>query len=164
MNSLLFLCTGNYYRSRYAEILFNWHARSQGLAWSAFSRGLAPDPLNPGPMSRHTLAALSRQQIAHDEYMRMPILVTNDDFAAADHVVAVKEAEHRRMIEQGFAPWLPKVEFWARCRLLRAGRNVASFGSRAGGAGRATQKIRGNGIIIVIERRNKAGEFQACQF
>lgn len=112
MKSILFLCTGNYYRSRYAEILFNWQARKAGLAWQAVSRGLEPDPLNPGPMSRHTMAALKRLQIAYDEHLRMPILVTDEDFAAADHVVAVKEAEHRRLIEQGFAHWLPKVEFW----------------------------------------------------
>jgi protein-tyrosine phosphatase len=112
MKQLLFLCTGNYYRSRYAEILFNDQAVKTGLPWRAFSRGLAPDPLNPGPLSRHTAAALTRLEINFDEHLRMPILVTAADFEQADHVVAVKEAEHRRMIEQGFADWLPKVEFW----------------------------------------------------
>ena len=63
-------------------------------------------------MSRHTMAALQRLKIDIDEHLRLPLLVTDDDFAAADQVVAVKEAEHRLMIEQGFARWLPKVEFW----------------------------------------------------
>ena len=112
MKQLLFLCTGNYYRSRYAEILFNSHAEKSGLQWQAFSRGLDPDPLNPGPMSRHTMAALTKLAIKFDDHLRLPLLVTDVDFEAADHVVAVKEAEHRRMIEQGFASWLPKVEFW----------------------------------------------------
>ncbi len=112
MKSILFLCTGNYYRSRYAEILFNSQAQQAGLAWRAVSRGLAPDPLNPGPMSRYTMAALKRLKINFAEHLRLPLLVTDDDFAAAELVVAVKEAEHRQMIEQGFARWLPKVEFW----------------------------------------------------
>jgi protein-tyrosine phosphatase len=112
MKSLLFLCTGNYYRSRYAEILFNWRAEKAGLNWRAFSRGLALDERNPGEMSRHTMTALTRLGINFDDHLRLPLTVTDDDFAAADHVVAVKEAEHRRMIEQGFARWLPKVEFW----------------------------------------------------
>ncbi|WP_254511060.1 arsenate-mycothiol transferase ArsC [Anatilimnocola floriformis] len=112
MKQLLFLCTGNYYRSRYAEILFNELAPQAGLAWQAFSRGLEPDPRNAGPMSQHTMAALTRQAIKFDQHLRMPIRVTAADFELADHVVAVKEAEHRRMIEQGFAAWLPKVEFW----------------------------------------------------
>jgi protein-tyrosine phosphatase len=42
----------------------------------------------------------------------MPMPVADEDFATADLVVAVKEAEHRLLIERGFAKWLPKVEFW----------------------------------------------------
>ena len=39
--TVLFLCTGNYYRSRFAEILFNSVAEKMGLPWKASSRGLA---------------------------------------------------------------------------------------------------------------------------
>ena len=38
---LLFLCTGNYYRSRYAEETFNFQAKRDRLCWTAFSRGAA---------------------------------------------------------------------------------------------------------------------------
>jgi hypothetical protein len=41
VKKVLFLCTGNYYRSRFAEELFNHHAEHAGLAWIAESRGLA---------------------------------------------------------------------------------------------------------------------------
>ena len=58
MKRILFLCTGNYYRSRFAEIFFNWHAEQRVLAWRAESRGLALDASNVGPISRHTLAYL----------------------------------------------------------------------------------------------------------
>ncbi|MEJ7592066.1 MAG: low molecular weight phosphatase family protein, partial [Planctomycetaceae bacterium] len=34
MKTVLFLCTGNYYRSRYAEILFNAKAEEMGLEWN----------------------------------------------------------------------------------------------------------------------------------
>jgi hypothetical protein len=37
---MLFLCTGNYYRSRFAELLFNHLAKQRGLDWQATSRGL----------------------------------------------------------------------------------------------------------------------------
>ena len=109
---VLFLCTGNYYRSRYAEILFNWHAPQRGLAWQAQSRGLEPDPLNQGPMSRNTMAALRKLGIPLDQHLRLPIRATADDFRGAHHVVAVKEAEHRPMIEREFREWLDRVEFW----------------------------------------------------
>ena len=47
--TVLFLCTGNYYRSRFAEELFNDSARRAGLDWTATSRGLA---LELGPVER----------------------------------------------------------------------------------------------------------------
>ena len=37
---VLFVCSGNYYRSRLAEILFNHEAAAAGLAWESGSRGL----------------------------------------------------------------------------------------------------------------------------
>ena len=112
MNTVLFLCTGNYYRSRYAEIVFNWQAREKNLNWQADSRGLDPDPLNPGPMSRDTIAALKKLGIPFDNHLRAPKLVTDADFDRAQHVIAVKDAEHRPMIQRAFARWLERIEFW----------------------------------------------------
>lgn len=83
-----------------------------GIAWNAISRGLAPDPRNPGPMSRDTIAALLELDISVDEHLRMPIKVTDDDFAANHHIVAVKEKEHRPMIQREFPGRLENVEFW----------------------------------------------------
>ena len=54
---ILFLCTGNHYRSRFAEILFNFVAGRMGLPWKAFSRGLALERgvNNVGPMAMSSL-------------------------------------------------------------------------------------------------------------
>lgn len=112
MKTVLFLCTGNYYRSRYAEILFNWHAQQRGLAWRADSRGLDPDPRNEGSMSRHTMGSLQKLGIPYDQHLRLPLHATASDFASAHHVVAVKETEHRPLIERSFPEWLERVEFW----------------------------------------------------
>ena len=112
MKTILFLCTGNYYRSRYAEILFNWQAQQSCLAWKADSRGLDLDPLNAGPMSRHTVTALCKLGIPLDKHLRFPLTVSDADFESAHHVVAVKEAEHRPIIERDFPRWIERVEFW----------------------------------------------------
>ena len=112
MKIVLFLCTGNYYRSRFAEIFFNWHAEQRSLSWRAESRGLALHAANVGPISRHTLEHLKARGIWSDACIRMPEGVTDTDFAAARRVIAVKEAEHRLLVELHFAKWLERVEYW----------------------------------------------------
>lgn len=112
MSKVLFLCTGNYYRSRFAEIFFNWHAERASMKWRAFSRGLALDPNNPGQMSRHTLRRLGDLQIDPAPYLRFPLPATVEDFEAADHVVAIKELEHRPIIAAQFPNWLERTEYW----------------------------------------------------
>jgi protein-tyrosine phosphatase len=112
MNRVLFLCSGNYYRSRFAEILFNWHARERSLSWTADSRGLQLDPRNMGTISRHTLSNLTSRGILSDSFARLPLPASEADFAAAHRVIAVKEAEHRPLIESLFPMWRERVEYW----------------------------------------------------
>jgi protein-tyrosine phosphatase len=112
MNTVLFLCTGNYYRSRFAEVFFNWSTERHGILWRAESRGLQLDPANLGPMSSHTVARLHRLGIPMDRYKRLPIAVSHRDFEVAHHVVAIKQTEHRPMLERMFPMWLERVEFW----------------------------------------------------
>ncbi len=109
---ILFLCTGNYYRSRFAEIFFNWQAQLRGLFWTAESRGLALDGCNHGPISSYTVSRLKEQGIESDQYRRSPLPVSEADLAAADCIIAVKEAEHRPLLEARFPAWRDHVEYW----------------------------------------------------
>ena len=110
---ILFLCTGNYYRSRYAEELFNFHAKNARLDWRAFSRGLAErgSPDNVGPMSPCALDALRAKQIV-PEGERYPRPCAPADFDQAQLVVALKEAEHRPLVEQRFPQAVSRVIYW----------------------------------------------------
>ncbi len=112
--TVLFLCTGNYYRSRHAEAVFNHHAAAARISWRATSRGLAPEfgVNNLGFMSRSTVARLTALGISHDEYLRLPARVSESDLAAADMVVALKEAEHRPLMVERHPVWVEKVVFW----------------------------------------------------
>ncbi len=112
MSTMLFLCTGNYYRSRFAEIVFNYSARRRGLSWQADSRGLELSPNNPGAISFHTRDALAARRIRLPEPLRLPLPLTLPDLTAATHIVAVKEAEHRRLLDEQFPQWTSRVEFW----------------------------------------------------
>lgn len=112
MKRVLFLCTGNYYRSRFAEELFNSLSTASGLGWFADSAGLEPTPANHGPISRYTLAAFARLGLKRPAIERFPRRVTKADFAASQLVIAVKEAEHRPMMQRSFPEHVHQVEFW----------------------------------------------------
>jgi len=64
--TVLFLCTGNYYRSRFAEILFNSVAGKMGLPWKASSKGLALERgvNNVGPMAVSAVTALEAMGVS----------------------------------------------------------------------------------------------------
>jgi predicted translation initiation factor SUI1 len=113
--SVLFLCTGNYYRSRFAEILFNAVAARMGLSWTASSRGLALERgvNNVGPMEMSAIKTLeSMGQRAVDDFSRYPVQATTEDFTNADFIVALKQAEHLPLLQERFPSWIEKVEFW----------------------------------------------------
>jgi protein-tyrosine phosphatase len=110
----LFLCTGNYYRSRFAEVFFNHHGAKLGLPWRAVSRGLATDlgVNNVGPLSAHARTRLRELGIPHEPYLRFPRQVSTEDLERAALIVAVKEAEHRALLRERFPAWVERVEYW----------------------------------------------------
>src|SRR5208283_754405 len=59
---VLFICTGNFYRSRFAEAIFNHYAEQRQIPWTAFSRGLAVH-LAEGDLSSFTSEALKTRKI-----------------------------------------------------------------------------------------------------
>ena len=110
--TVLFLCTGNYYRSRFAELYFNELAVQHGSRWRANSRGLQLFHPNEGPISKHTIRWLTQLGVSLPEPHRYPIAITETDLHSAHHVVAVKEAEHRPMLAANFPRWVERVEYW----------------------------------------------------
>jgi translation initiation factor 1 len=113
--TVLFLCTGNYYRSRFAEVLFNSVAGKMGLRWSASSRALALERgvNNVGPMAVSAVETLEAMGIrATDAFTRLPAQVTSEDLEQVDRIVALKKDEHLPLLEERFPAWAEKVEFW----------------------------------------------------
>lgn len=112
---ILFLCTGNYYRSRFAEVLFNHLAEEQGLPWKASSRGLALERgiYNVGPMAREAVETLQQLGVClGTDCERMPQTLTNADLEKTSRVVALKQDEHFPLLAERFPPWANKVEYW----------------------------------------------------
>lgn len=113
MSEVLFICTGNYYRSRFAEAVFNHHAQRAKLAWRAFSRGLAIELAPPdSPISPHTIEGLQRRSIPVAHTAPRPQSLVEPDLKRATRIIALKDDEHRPMIARRFPAWESRVEFW----------------------------------------------------
>lgn len=113
MKQVLFLCTGNYYRSRYAEILFNELVKANHLEWKAFSRGLKViHGKNPGNISIHAIEALNALGIEIHDKDRKPVQVKLRDLKEAALVIAVKKDEHESIIMNCFPDWHEKIIYW----------------------------------------------------
>jgi protein-tyrosine phosphatase len=111
---VLFLCTGNYYRSRFAEMYFNARAAQRGVKWRAVSRGIATElgaalsgPVSPLVIDR--IAALGLDGAADT---RAPLQLQESDLAAADVVIALDGTEHLPLMRQRFGPWADRVTYW----------------------------------------------------
>lgn len=110
--TVLFLCTGNYYRSRFAEHFFNEQARKRQVAWQATSRGLQPSLENLGFMSRHALDRLNSLGMAPREPLRLPMGLQSSDLMTAELTIAMNEVEHRPLMAARFPEWTERVRYW----------------------------------------------------
>jgi protein-tyrosine phosphatase len=112
--TVLFLCSGNYYRSRFAELLFNHLATSSGVPYRADSAGLWPNcrTHNVGAIAAETLAALRARGVSLPRAHRLPRDVTETDIRTSALTIALKEIEHRPIVLERFPALLARVEFW----------------------------------------------------
>jgi len=111
---VLFLCTGNYYRSRFAELLFNHRAAEEGLAWRADSRALAIElgVNNVGPISPYALAKLQTLNVPLPAQMRFPAAITERDLQEATIIIALDRTEHEPYINERLPAWTDRVRYW----------------------------------------------------
>jgi protein-tyrosine phosphatase len=111
--TVLFLCSGNYYRSRFAELLFNHLVAVEGR-YRADSAGLWPNcrSANFGAISPDTIAALRARGVSLPASHRIPRDVTERDLSSAALTIALKEAEHRPLLARHFPSFVERVEYW----------------------------------------------------
>ena len=98
---VLFVCTGNHYRSRFAEALFNQKAREAHLDWMAVSRGLRLVPSQQG-ISSLAQRELIQRGVPQELWKGDPKALTKEDLEASNYIVLMDEAEHRPMLEKQF--------------------------------------------------------------
>lgn len=109
--TVLFVCSGNFYRSRFAEALFNFHALRRRLPWRAESRGFQPH-LATEDLSHHARSALELRNIPLALTRRKPARLEAGDLRAAALTICLKEAEHRPRLASAFPEWTGRVRYW----------------------------------------------------
>lgn len=105
MKNVLFLCTGNYYRSRLAHEYFNYCCSQQQLPYRADSRALSQDlenNSNVGNLANEVVQILTGLGIVCESQHRPPLSVTANDFATAELVFALDKDEHQSMVESDY--------------------------------------------------------------
>ncbi|GIV85608.1 MAG: low molecular weight phosphatase family protein [Candidatus Roseilinea sp.] len=110
-HTVLFVCTGNYYRSRYAELYFNATAPAH-LGWRAASRGFAPNPFNPGPIAVSVIYRAQERGLPLPADLPHPRRLTEADLHSAQRIIALDEDEHRSYVEHYFPAWRNRITYW----------------------------------------------------
>ena len=113
LKTVVFICTGNFYRSRFSEYLFNALAKKHGLYWRATSRGLKAWKVaaHEGPISEFAAYRLTAMRVPFDR-ARFPIQLSEIDLADADLVIALKKTEHHAMMVEQFPAWADRITYW----------------------------------------------------
>jgi protein-tyrosine phosphatase len=113
LKTVVFICTANFYRSRFSEYLFNALAKQRGLFWRATSRGLKTWTVgaHEGPLSEFAAYRLTAMDVPFDG-QRFPIQLSEVDLEDADLVIALKKAEHHAMMVEQFPAWADRIQYW----------------------------------------------------
>ncbi len=111
---VLFLCTGNFYRSRFAEELFNHLAAKKGLEWAADSRGLVKNFWllgNYGPISPLAVKELEKRSVQVNQ-MRFPKHLERGEAEHFERVIALNQEEHQPYILEDYPELSTTVTYW----------------------------------------------------
>ena len=98
MNNILFVCTGNIFRSRFAEEVFNHLCKINGVDATAFSAGLQVGRYNQRKIYRPAMNELERLKIEPLRSNEDSVHINDIDVSIYDQIICMDEEEHKSMV------------------------------------------------------------------
>jgi protein-tyrosine-phosphatase len=111
LDRVLFICTGNFYRSRFAEAVFNHLAETRKLSWRGISRGLAIHWAE-GCLSSIVAESLEARGIDRRHTSADRVQLTTGDLEGSKIWIALDRVEHLPMMRSQFPNWADKIQYW----------------------------------------------------
>ena len=98
MNNILFVCTGNIFRSRFAEEVFNHLCKINGVDATAFSAGLQVGRYKQRKICRPAMNELERLKIEPLRSNEDSVHINDIDVSIYDQIICMDEEEHKPMV------------------------------------------------------------------
>lgn len=128
MKKVLFIGSGNSYRSKFAEAFFNNRGKLECL-FMLHTHGIGRYPSSRYPYSYSSLIdkkkptkklnKVSKKVCTDDNlfdgedcFMHFHRNLTKEDFDHCDYIIAMNESEHRDYLEKHFPLFADKIEYW----------------------------------------------------
>ena len=128
MKKVLFIGSGQSYRSKFAEAFFNNRGKLECL-FMLYTHGIGRYPSSRYPYSYSSLIdkkkptkklnKVSKEVCnetnltnGHDCYVHSHRNLTKGDFIHCDYIIAMNESEHKKYLDEHFPEFADKIEYW----------------------------------------------------
>ena len=98
MHNILFVCTANIFRSRFAEEVFNFLAIKERIPAKAFSAGLKVGEYHVRKIYRPALEQLTKFNIKPKRPNELSVHINEVQLSKYDLLICMDEAEHKPMV------------------------------------------------------------------
>tara|TARA_B100001027_G_scaffold179354_1_gene130727 strand:- start:230 stop:673 length:444 start_codon:yes stop_codon:yes gene_type:complete len=98
MHNILFVCTANIFRSRFAEEVFNFLALEERIPAKAFSAGLKVGEYHVRKIHRPALEQLEKLNIKPKRPNELSVHIDEVELTKYDQLICMDEAEHKSMV------------------------------------------------------------------
>tara|TARA_B100001250_G_scaffold65491_1_gene51943 strand:- start:257 stop:688 length:432 start_codon:yes stop_codon:yes gene_type:complete len=112
MKKILFVCTANIFRSRFAEEVFNSLAREEDSSLSAFSAGLKVGEFTTRKIYYPALEQLERFNIEPLRENEVSTHIDDLDLDEYDRIICMDKPEHKPMVDDNPNLKGRDIEYW----------------------------------------------------